>query len=485
VPGDGAKRPSQREREPHAGGGGHPSGRDAIVIANTYDQHEGSEANRVAQRMAWTDIVRHRRVIIASDMNAHSKVWNPRATRNRNHTFWERLIEEEDLFVWNTEEAMRMCPGAENHSIIDLILSSPNIELNWCLLREEATGSDHELIAWEVLGTPGPGVDTSTETMGWDISGWDPAKESEEKDKKKAGERRERAWRCYLVGVGRSLVLSDGSTEEEVVEAAGLLRETMTATLDEHARKKHWCLWSKPWWCEELKELRKDLGRARRKWRVARTSRVKVARGEFRRAVRRVKRDCWNQFLQEADGNKVWTAAVYTTPRIDKMGQALVREDRAITEGCRNREQAILQAHFPQGPPGHFEVAQGGKTFERVDTMLVATLLKAAASTSAPGDDRILAGIVKVFWQWNEQCITQLVGTCIRLGAHPGIWKTVTGVVIPNPGKPDYSKVRAYQVISLLDVISKLLERTASHLIADHLEWKRALHEVQFGCQKR
>jgi len=40
-------------------------------------------------------------------------------------------------------------------------------------------------------------------------------------------------------------------------------------------------------------------------------------------------------------------------------------------------------------------------------------------------------------------------------------------------------------VSSLLDVISKLLERTAAHLIADHLERKRGLHEGQFGCRKR
>ena len=49
----------------------------------------------------------------------------------------------------------------------------------------------------------------------------------------------------------------------------------------------------------------------------------------------------------------------------------------------------------------------------------------------------------------------------------------------------DYTKVRAYRVISLLDVISKLLERTAAHLIVDHLERKKGLHEGQFGCRKR
>ena len=40
-------------------------------------------------------------------------------------------------------------------------------------------------------------------------------------------------------------------------------------------------------------------------------------------------------------------------------------------------------------------------------------------------------------------------------------------------------------MISLLDVISKLLERTAAHLISDHLERKKGLREGQFGCRKR
>jgi len=109
----------------------------------------------------------------------------------------------------------------------------------------------------------------------------------------------------------------------------------------------------------------------------------------------------------------VWTAAAYTTPRIDKTGQALVREDGSTAEGHHEREQAILQAHFPPGPLGVFEPAQGGKAFERVNAQLVGSLLGAAANTSAPGDDRISAGIVKVFWQWDKQRITQLVQVCI------------------------------------------------------------------------
>jgi len=122
----------------------------------------------------------------------------------------------------------RIGAGAEIHSIIDLTLASPNMDLNWCLLDEEATGSDHELIAWEVQGAADPRADTSTETTGWDISRWYPAKESGEEDRKKVEERRMRARECYLAGVGRTPILSDESTKEQVAEAAGSFREAIT-----------------------------------------------------------------------------------------------------------------------------------------------------------------------------------------------------------------------------------------------------------------
>jgi hypothetical protein len=149
---------------------------DAIIIVNVYDRQEGGkEGCRPAQWAAWREITSRRRVIIAGDMNTHSKVWNPSAYRSRSHDFWEMLIEKEDLVVWNSEEVTRIGPTPMNHSIIDLTISSPNMELNWCLLRDEATGSDHEVIAWDVLGTPHQRVDTSMEPTGWDISGWDLA----------------------------------------------------------------------------------------------------------------------------------------------------------------------------------------------------------------------------------------------------------------------------------------------------------------------
>jgi len=207
-----------------------PPGGKSIIIANVYDRHAGSENNRPAQRAGWGEIARHRRVVIAGDMNAHSKLWNPRTTRPRNNAFWEQLIEENDLVVWNSEEEMRMGAGADIYSIIDLTLSSSEVELNWSM--GPATGSDHKLLQWEVLGAARHGDATSTETTGWDISGWEPRGKEEEEEANAAAAKWAQAQERYSRGVSASPILSDSSTGEEVDDAAAALREAMVGTLD-------------------------------------------------------------------------------------------------------------------------------------------------------------------------------------------------------------------------------------------------------------
>ena len=153
-------------------------------------------------------------------------------------------------------------------------------------------------------------------------------------------------------------------------------------------------------------------------------SRVQEAWRELRCAIRKAKHDCRNHFLQESSGKEVWTVAGYTKLRINNAGQALQREDCSVAERHSDREQAILEAHFPLSPGGSYEPPADGRAFVQVDAHLVGSLLAKAANMSAPGDDRISADIVKVFWQWNTQRFVQLVRACIRLGLHPTLWKT-------------------------------------------------------------
>jgi len=104
---------------------------------------------------------------------------------------------------------------------------------------------------------------------------------------------------------------------------------------------------SKRWWNDEIAELRKELGKARRADRYQRTG---AARRDLRRAIRTAKKAFWNNFLENASSEDAWTAARYTNPRPDDSARPLISGERiAVTH--EEKEQLILEAAFPEPRP--------------------------------------------------------------------------------------------------------------------------------------
>ena len=101
--------------------------------------------------------------------------------------------------------------GGDNHSIIDLTLTPPGLELNWSIDSEEATGSDHEVIVWEILGGIPGSRGRCKETTGWDISGWDCTGKSDE-EQKAAQEKKAAAQQCFLRAGNKTAALDDTSS---------------------------------------------------------------------------------------------------------------------------------------------------------------------------------------------------------------------------------------------------------------------------------
>jgi hypothetical protein len=55
------------------------------------------------------------------------------------------------------------------------------------------------------------------------------------------------------------------------------------------------------------------------------------------------------------------------------------------------------------------------------------------------------------------EALPNIFSDCLTAGIHP--WREVTVVAINKPFKPDYSKLKAYQPISLMECARKLLEK--------------------------
>ena len=78
-----------------------------------------------------------------------------------------------------------------------------------------------------------------------------------------------------------------------------------------------------------------------------------------------------------------------------------------------------------------------------------------------------------------------LIGAHIRLGIHPGQWKTARGGTIPKPGKDYYELAKLYRVISLLNCLGKMVEKVAAMLGSAHYEATRRFHSTGVACESQ
>lgn len=77
--------------------------------------------------------------------------------------------------------------------------------------------------------------------------------------------------------------------------------------------------------------------------------------------------------------------------------------------------------------------------------------------------------------------VKSLMEKCTQAGYHPKPWRKAIAVALKKPNKPNYSNPRAYRLITLLECLSKVLER----IIAKRLTFLAGKHNLiptsQFG----
>ena len=105
----------------------------------------------------------------------------------------------------------------------------------------------------------------------------------------------------------RRSILSDDSTVEELQGEIEWIQSALIGILNEHSKVITICARSKRWWNEDIKTRRKNLGRAIRKRRrgEGREADVGEAMKALKRAIRKARKDCWEDFLNRAEGENV------------------------------------------------------------------------------------------------------------------------------------------------------------------------------------
>lgn len=433
-------------------------------IINVYNSHD---ADRIVDRIDWTTILTDR-TIMAGDFNAHSPEWDPECEERRRAGGVEGLIRDFHLRVENRpgQPTRRANVGGQRDSVIDLTLSGNSLKVDdWTVAEDRTDSSDHEIILWTLDSEDDKGILNSLPMQGWLLDRVDPD-----------------ALADYWRGVPDREWISDPRALDRYADE---LVSNMVNSLDASTRRKRVCQHSKRWWSEELDYLRELTRGATKRYRRNRTEENRREKREaekgFQREKRRRKKVVWEEFLKGRSGNEIWQATKYTRTRVPNFTPTLKREDGSLAADVISKRELLIAESFPPQPPDTVEMPELHVAELRIKEEDIRRALWSQGQDKAPGPDGISFRALRILWTYAREHIVALVRDCARLGHHPRTLRGATAVVIRKPGKPDYSKPKAYRAISLISCLSKVVEKVMATAISRRMEAAGAFHKGMCG----
>lgn len=134
----------------------------------------------------------------------------------------------------------------------------------------------------------------------------------------------------------------------------------------------------------------------------------------------------------------------------------------------------LLQGTFwPQPLEAELNDIQGYKYPEPFpDRTITEREITNTASYKAPGPDYIPNGVLKLAMGVPAflEAIKALINACYRQGYCPVHFKELITVALPKPGKSDYTSIKAYRPIVLLNTLGKAMESVIATRLSYHGE---------------
>ena len=206
---------------------------------------------------------------------------------------------------------------------------------------------------------------------------------------------------------------------------------------------------------------------------------------DLKRLIKKSKREWADEYISNAE---VWEVAAWRHGRWSSAIPALKDNNGTLRYGHQEMADLlserffanpnIIPLRFPDDPP-----PRPPRPFTDFSTEEIERLLKDTKNSSAPGESGIGYLLLKKAWPRIDVLLTSIYTACLRLGYHPVRWKSATVVVIPKPNKSDYSSPKAHRPISLLETMSKLLEKAIAKRFQHDIVAHNLVPTIQFGGQ--
>jgi reverse transcriptase-like protein len=122
---------------------------------------------------------------------------------------------------------------------------------------------------------------------------------------------------------------------------------------------------------------------------------------------------------------------------------------------------------------------------ETLDPSEVKNAIFSSSAKKAPGSDSLGFAAIQHAYTANSAPFLALYGALFIKGYHPDCWKDAIEVIIPKATKPSYSVPKSYQIVSLLNCLSKVLEKIYATRLAYIANMADLLDSSQLGGRKQ
>jgi len=146
--------------------------------------------------------------------------------------------------------------------------------------------------------------------------------------------------------------------------------------------------------------------------------------------------------------------------------QALTDRDGKQANTSFEKEEMLRHGSFaPSDGDQCYDLPPAGSEHTRVTEQAVERAIFSESLQKAPGQDKLSFRAIRRLWKWDKERIVRLMRAAIRRWRHPAVWQRASGMVICQPRKHDYRKLKAYPFISLLSWMGQVVKKVAAELL--------------------
>ena len=260
--------------------------------------------------------------------------------------------------------------------------------------------------------------------------------------------------------------------------------------LDAHAPLRHASSRPRqhsPWVNEHLFLLIRRRNHAHRKWLQSKCQTDYDAFKEARRIVTRMNRELKTNFFQSkftsVQGNprKTWKVLneLSGRQRVQSVPQCSASNIGCVFADVVSDQQRAPELCLPQGPVG----PKGFTSFSSVSIGCVRKLLGSLDTSKATGSDGIPAFLLKSCADLLAPSLTLIFNASLAVGSVPDGMKLAHVTPVFKAGNPQ--DPGNYRPVSLLPIVSKLLERIVHRQLSSFLDKENLYPPCQFGFRRQ